>query len=130
MNSHISTYKELLSEKERLERSLNTQKQLVRLDINTLKSQFKPVSELSHGINGYAAAPKTNILFTILADEAAMLILKKIIIARSGWLGKIILPPFFRRFTSNFLKEQVKLFFDRLKSIVKSNTPLVAENRP
>ena len=127
MNSRISTYKELLAQKESLELSLKTQKMLIRVDIDALKSQFKPMSDLSHGVNGYASPVKTSFLLTLIADEATMFILKKIIIARSGWLGKIVLPPIFRRYTPHFLKDQVTRFFKRVKYVIRSKTPFVAK---
>ena len=123
MNSHISTYKELLDEKEMLERSLATQRNLIRANINALKSQIKPISQLSRNVNGYTSQGKMNFLFTVVGPEVGMFIVRKIIIARSGWLGKIILPRFFSLFTPHFLKHQVTHFFKRLKGVIKLDKP-------
>jgi hypothetical protein len=127
MNSQITTYKELLTEKQIVELSLIEQRNIIRSDIDALKSQFIPVSQLSPDITGDAPGHKTNFLFTVLAGEAAMLVLKKIIIARTGWLGKIILPRFFREFGSHFLKDQATIFIRRLKSVIPSKKPLIRE---
>ena len=119
MNNKIETYKDLVEQKQKLEALLYAQKQLIRADVEELKLELRPLSGVAAYVKKFTTRDKTAFLVSISSDILAQGLLKRVVLARSGWLMKTILPYFFRNFSSNFLSEQKDKFIDRLRAILK-----------
>src|SRR4026207_444657 len=101
MNKQISTYKELIEEKQNLEVLLKAQKELIRYDVEELKLQFKPVTDVVANIKKFTSRDKTEFLVNIGSDIAVNTLVKKLILGNAGWLARMIIPYFMKNFTSN-----------------------------
>ena len=119
MNKKIETYKDLVEQKQKLEALLYAQKQLIRADEEELKLELRPLSGVAAYVKKFTTRDKTALIASISSDILAQGLLKRVVLARSGWLMKTILPYFFRNFSSNFLSEQKDKFIDRLRAIIK-----------
>ena len=119
MNKKIETYKDLVDHKQKLEVLLHAQKQLVRADVEELKLELRPFSGVAAYVKKFTTRDKTALLVSVSSDMLAQGLLKRIVLARSGWLMKTILPYFFRNFSSNFLNEQKNKFIDKVQAILK-----------
>ncbi|MBO9203089.1 MULTISPECIES: hypothetical protein [Niastella] len=120
MNRQFKKYKELLEEKHQLEVLLQNKKEVVKADTIKLKLELKPIYEIAGHLNKFTARDKTSLILSLSSDLIADIIFKKIILARAGWLSKLILPYLLKNYSSNFLKEQKNKFFDRLRGILKN----------
>lgn len=115
MTNRINTYKELLLEKERLTLLLQAQKQLVRADINEIKEELAPVHSAISLVGKITTRDSGNWLINKASNSIIDLVVKKIILARSGWLTKLAVPFFIKNFSSHVIadhKEEIlgKLF--------------------
>jgi hypothetical protein len=119
MSKPVQTYKELIDQKQKLEVLLHAQKELIRADVEELKLEVRPLSGVAAQVKKFTTRDKASLVLAVTSDAIATMLFKKILIARSGWLGKIVLPPLLKNFSSNFLKEQKDKFFHRLGSILK-----------
>jgi len=119
MNKKIETYKDLVEQKHKLEALFYAQKQLIRADVEELKLELRPLSGVAAYVKKFTTRDKTALLASISSDIIAQGLLKRVVLARSGWLMKTILPYFFRNFSSNFLSEQKDTFIDRLREMFK-----------
>lgn len=121
MNKRITTYKELIEEKQNLESLLKGQKELIRYDVEELKLQFKPVTDLVNNIQRFTSRDKTEMLLNIGSDLAVNTIVKKLLLGRAGWITRLIIPYFVSNFTSNFLAEQKDKWLEKLGSWLHRN---------
>src|SRR5438067_5956895 len=119
MNKPIQTYKELIEQKQKLEVLLHAQKELIRADVEELKLEVRPLSGVAAQVKKFTTRDKASFVLAVTSDAIATMLVKKIIVARSGWLGKLVLPHLIRNYSSNFLKEQKDKFFHRIGSILK-----------
>src|SRR5687768_16677062 len=111
MNSNelrpIETYQDLISEKARLERLIENQKNIIRHDLDELKAEFK--KEIKPAIDAASfvkklAKPETRneTLVTIGSNIALDLILKRAL-RGSNLLVQLILPKIIKNYTTHFL---------------------------
>lgn len=116
MNKRISSYKDLLEEKQQLEILLQAQKEVIHYDIQELKAKLQPLKDAVEFVKKITTKDKTNILLNIGSDIAINTFVKKFILSRAGWLTKLIIPYFLRNYSSHFLAEQKDKWFDILKN--------------
>src|SRR5258705_2328755 len=121
MSRQITTYKELIAEKQKLEIMLKAQKELIRYDVEELKLQFKPVADIITNIQKFTSRDKTEILLNIGSDVAVNTIVKKLLLGRAGWLTRLIIPYFLSNYTSNFLAEQKDKWLEKLSHWLHRN---------
>jgi hypothetical protein len=121
MSKQFKTYKELIEEKQNLEVLLKAQKELIRADVVALKTEVKPITDFLGNIKKFTTRDKTEILLNIGSDVAVNMLIKKILLARSGWLTRIIIPYFMKNFTSNFLVEQKDKWLGKLAEWMHRN---------
>lgn len=122
MPKSLKTYKELLEEKQKLHDLLQARRQLIHADIEELKVQLKPLSEIREHITKFTTLDKTTLVAALSSDIIVKNIFKKILLARSGWLAKIVVPYFFKNYTSSFLGEEKDKVVKRLRSFFKRKT--------
>jgi len=109
----------LVDQKQKLEVLLHAQKELIRADVEELKLELRPLSGVAAYVKKFTTRDKTALVVSLSSDVLAQGLLKRIVLARSGWLMKTILPYFFRNFSSNFLNEQKDKFIDKVRGILK-----------
>jgi len=103
MNSPIRTYADLVYEKERLEALLALQKEVIRKDIVILREELQPTVDLLTFLSKITTKTKGNSLLTAGIDIAGDLILKNILLAKSGWMVRLILPYFIKNYSTHEL---------------------------
>ena len=121
MNKKISTYKELIEEKQNLEVLLKAQKELIRYDVEELKVQLKPVTDVLANIKKFTSRDKTEFLVNIGSDIAVNTLVKRLILGNAGWLAKLIIPYFMKNFTSNIVAEQKDKWLHKLAKWLNRN---------
>jgi hypothetical protein len=114
MSKQFKSYKELIDEKQQLEVLVKAQRELIRADVIQLKSEIKPILDFLGNLKKFTTRDKTEILVNIGADLAVNTLIKQVLLARSGWLTRIIIPYFMKNFTSNFFVEQKDKWLSKL----------------
>lgn len=116
MSKSIRTYQELLTEKERLELLLQTQKTVIRQDVQELKAQLQPVRDVVDFIKKVTTKDRSNLLLNIGSDIVINSVVRQVILSRAGWLLRTIIPYFLKNYSSHVLAEKTEKWVDKLKS--------------
>jgi hypothetical protein len=116
MNKSFSSYKELVEEKQKLEVLIHAQKELIRADVKALKVQLKPVTDLVDNVKKFTSRDSSNLLLNIGSDIAVNTLIKNLLLAKAGWLTRLVVPYLMKNFSSNFLAEQKDKWWDKLTS--------------
>jgi hypothetical protein len=119
MTSTIKTYEDLLAEKQRLKALLETQKQVVRQDINELKQELVPVKSAINFIGKLTTQDHSNPLISGTFNTVIDLIMQKVVLARAGWFTKFIIPYFMKNFSSHVIDEKKDDILRKVFSIFK-----------
>jgi hypothetical protein len=105
MKRKIRSYEDLEKEEQLLEELLQTQKQLLQLDVQVLKQQLKPASMALKFFNKITTVDKSNLLLNEGANKVIDLVLNKFILARSGWITRFLVPIFMKNYSSHLIGE-------------------------
>jgi hypothetical protein len=105
MKRKIRSYEDLEKEEQLLEELLQTQKQLIQLDVQVLKQQLKPASMALIFFNKITTVDKSNLLLNEGANKVIDLVLNKFILARSGWITRFLVPIFMKNYSSHLIGE-------------------------
>ena len=116
MTKSIHSYKDLLDEKQRLEVLLEEQRQLIRHDVQELKTQLEPLKHVIDFIRKIITKDKTSLLLTIGSDIVITSVVKRFILSRAGWLVRTVVPYFLKNYSSHFLAEQKEKWIEKLRS--------------
>ena len=108
-------------EEELLEELLQAQKELVQLDIQQLKAQLKPAHAALQIFSKITTADKSNPLLTQGANTAIDFVLKKVILARSGWITKLLVPLVVKNYSSHFIADHKQDIVQKIFSLFSGN---------
>ena len=117
MKRKIRSYDDLDREEQLLEELLQAQKQLVQLDIAQLKAQLKPAHAALQIFSKITTADKSNPLITQGANTAIDFILKKVVLARAGWITKILVPLVVKNYSSHFIADHKQDIVQKIFSL-------------
>jgi len=120
MTKQITTYKELLAEKERLHALLAEQKLQIKEDWQIIKEDLKPSFLIASTIKKLFTRKASGILggigITLLADG----LIKRVFLAGAGKFTKWVVPFFVKNYASHLAEEPHKLI-DKIKHFFKKN---------
>jgi hypothetical protein len=117
MKRKIRSYEDLEREEQLLEELLQTQKQLVQLDVEVLKQQLKPATMALKFFNKITTVDKSNLLLNEGANKVIDLVLNKFILARSGWITKFLIPMFLKNYSSHLIGDNKVNIVEKLFSL-------------
>jgi hypothetical protein len=103
----METYKELLAEKARLESTLASKRILIRQDMEGLKDQFVPISHAFATIVKFFSADKKNPIVSAGVNFAGDVLLKRFLLARTGWITKLIVPYIVKNYSSHVINQNL-----------------------
>jgi hypothetical protein len=106
MTSTIRTYEDLLNEKQRLQTLLQTQKAIIRQDIDEIKEELVPVKTAINFIGKLTTQDHSNPILNGTINTIIDLVMNKLVLARSGWLTRFIVPFFVKNFSSHIVDEK------------------------
>jgi 2-keto-4-pentenoate hydratase/2-oxohepta-3-ene-1,7-dioic acid hydratase in catechol pathway len=119
MNNKITTYKDLLLEKERLQLLLQTQKEVIRQDIEEVKEELVPIRNIVNTVSRMISKEPGNILLTGTIDTVIDLVVKKFLLARTGWVTKNLVPFFLKNYSSHIIEENKGTIMEKIFSFFK-----------
>lgn len=117
----IATYQDLLDEKNRLEQLLAVQKQEISSNWVDMKQEFEPVRNVFSFFGKLTTRDKSNPLVNMGIDMAGDLLLRKIILAKTGWATRLVVPFLLKNYSSNVFADKGKAFLHRVKNLVRKN---------
>jgi hypothetical protein len=117
MKRKIRSYEDLEREEQLLEELLQTQKQLIRLDIEVLRNQLKPASMALQFFNKITTVDKSNLLLNEGANKAIDFVLNKFVLARTGWITKFLVPIFLKNYSSHLIADNKANLVEKVFSL-------------
>jgi hypothetical protein len=103
--NNIKTYDDLLGEELELKSSLAIQKHVIEKEFHELKEQLKPALNILSFISKLFIRDKSNSLLSAGISIAGDVLFKNVILAKSGWLTRLVLPFVIKNYSSYFLKK-------------------------
>lgn len=117
MTKRITSYNDLLEEKERLKKLLQAQKELIREDVAEIKEELRPVREAAGIVGKFISRDNSNPLLTMGTNTAVDLLVRKLILSKAGWFGKLIIPFLVKNYASHFVTDNIGTIKDKLFSL-------------
>src|SRR5690242_5323247 len=119
MTKPITTYEELLMEKNRLQALLRVQKDIVHNDIQEIKQELAPVKSAIEFVSKITTKEPGNFLLNATSNTLIDLVVKKFLLARSGWLTKVAVPFFLKNYSSHIIDENKDTIMSKILSLFK-----------
>ena len=117
MTKRINTYEDLVKEQARLQILLEAQKELVRADVNQIKAEFiAPVRSAISYVGKFATKEKGNWMLTTAADTIIDIVLKRMVLAKAGWVTRLVVPFFMKNFSSHVIADNKDKIVNKLFS--------------
>ena len=117
----ITTYEELLREKERLQLELEVHKSAVKTHVTELKKKLNPVKNVIRFFSNFAAPPQTTTLVGTGLGLSLELLIRKMFFAKTGWITRMVGPILLKNFSANMLKKNKDTLVKKVKSFFHTN---------
>lgn len=115
MSKKLQSYDELLDERARLEELLKTQKALVVSNYTVLKDTVKPIGNATGNVMSLlgkvGVKEKSSPLVNLGLDFGTEVLLKRMLLAKSGWFVRVVIPFVIRNYSSHLLADKKKPSF-------------------
>jgi hypothetical protein len=109
MTKEIKTYKDLLEEKARLKIILGDQKLQVKEDWQSIKEELQPVIHAADTVRNFFTRKATQSALQLGVNLFADGFIKRVLLARAGWVMKFLIPYFIKNYASHVTEEPEKL---------------------
>jgi hypothetical protein len=110
----------MLEEEERLQQLLKAQKLQLQSDLQGIKHELKPFTNLAGTVKKFLTRKSgqaiTSFSIRLLVDG----LVKNLVLARAGWLTRMAVPFFLKNYASHFANEPGS-FMDKLKHMFGRN---------
>jgi len=120
MTKQISSYKELLQEKARLKTLMAEQQVQIRQDWQLIKEDLKPavlvVTTIRNLLTRKSSFGAAQLGVNIFADG----LVKKVLLSKTGWLTRWLIPFLIKNYASHMVGEPEKLWH-KIKAFFRRN---------
>jgi len=119
MTSTIKTYEDLLAEKQRLQTLMQTQKEIIRGDIDEIKEELAPVKTAISFVGKLTTQDHSNPLLNGTINTVIDLVMRRVVLARAGWFTKLVVPFFVKNFSSHVIDDKKDDILRKVFSLFK-----------
>jgi len=112
----INTYQDLLRHEEQLEELLKAQKELLVEDFHQLKEEMKPAQAALSFISKITTREKGNFFIGQGMNKLIDLVVKKLVLAKAGWLTRLTVPFFIKNYSSHIIASHKDQWIEKLFS--------------
>jgi hypothetical protein len=124
MSNTIRTYEDLLKEQQRLLGVIKTQEEIIRKDIAGVKEGLRPFGKVASQIKKMGTRDNSVPLMNFGLEFGADLFFRKFLLAKSGWLTKIIVPFLVKNYSSHIFSEEKRLvIMQKIRSFLQKIRP-------
>ena len=116
MNSTIRTYDDLLEYQKGLQQLLYAQKELIRYDIEEIKEQVRPVTEIAAKVTKLFVPSGDQSILVKITNTVIDLLVKNIVTKKSGWITKAIIPFLLHNISSHLVADNKEGIFKKIVS--------------
>lgn len=123
MNKKISTYEDLLEEQQRLMGILKGHETLMKEDFAGVRNGLKPIGKVMNVVNKFSTRDQTGPFANFGLEFGLDLLLRRFVLARTGWFTKIAIPYLVKNYASHIITEEkrtvlvqkIGAFFQKLR---------------
>jgi hypothetical protein len=108
--NNITTYNELIQEKQRLSLVLEERKILVKTEFEEIKIKLKPLSNIAEIVEKISTKDTSNPLINAGISMGVNFLLKNVLLRNAGWVAKLILPVLTKNYLSHEVEEKNNIF--------------------
>jgi hypothetical protein len=126
--SSIKTYEDLEAEEKRLQALLYSHRENIKDSFVAVKQGLNPFKQAANTVRKLFSRDKSNPLMTVGVGLGVDVLLKRFLLAKSGWLTKIVIPFFVRNYSTHFVTEYKKnKFFQKIAGFFRKSKNTAAE---
>jgi hypothetical protein len=116
MTTRIQTYQDLLDEKERLQALLKIHKATLRQDIEGIKEEIAPLRSAVSFVSKLVTKKDSSFLVDAGISALVNVGVKRLVLARAGWVIRLIVPMILKNFSSHVVAENKNKIMKKLFS--------------
>ena len=117
----ITTYDELLRERERLELQLEVHRAAVKMQVDEIKKKLNPIRNFVHFFTNFSAPAAGDTLIGTGLGLSLELLIRKLFFARTGWITKMVAPILIKNLSANVLLKNKTSLIRKVKSFLHMN---------
>ena len=125
--NNITTYKDLMLEKQRLNLLLAERKMLVKAEFEEIKLKLKPFTQIVEMVEKVTSKDISNPLANVGIDMGVNFLLQKVLLRNAGWVTKLLMPVIVKNYLSHEVAENGNIFSQIGKFLKKKFTPHLQE---
>jgi hypothetical protein len=103
----ISSYKELVIERQRIEQELALQKAQINEEIQEIKDKLKPVTGILSFFNTSKKQSLKSTAMQVGANIGIDVLLRNTLLGKAGWLSRLIVPFIAKKISSKVIEKTV-----------------------
>jgi len=108
--NNITTYNDLLQEKQRLTLQLAEKKILVKAEFEEIKIKLKPITNIIDMVEKVTTKDSHNPLLNSAIGMGVNFLLKNVVLRNAGWVTKLVLPVLAKNYISHEVEEPNNIF--------------------
>lgn len=101
MKGTITSYEELLMEKQRLKLVLQQREQVLKNEVDEIYLRFKPMVKIIQEVEKFATLDKSNPAVNTMMGAGIDLILRKVVLRNAGWMARLLVPILLKNYVSH-----------------------------
>jgi len=103
MSNAIRTYQDLENERKRLEDVVAYHKEQIRINIEGIREDLRPITKAVTFVRNFTHPDNSNPLFKTAANLLVDGVIKNLVLARAGWLTKLLAQPVLKNLSHSLL---------------------------
>lgn len=112
MKNNIQTIDDLKAERARLHNQIQLSKISMKNEMTAIKEELNPARQAVGVLNDVLTSPKKGLL-TLGIGLGVDVVLRRIILARAGWLPKLVVPFLVRNAATNMVQKNGKTMVEK-----------------
>ncbi len=128
MKNNIQTIDDLRAERAKLHNQMQLSKIGMRSEMAAIKEELNPARQAVGVLNDVLTSPKKGLL-TLGIGLGVDIVLRRTILARAGWLPKLVVPFLVRNAATNILQKNGKSIVEKSLVWLKNATEKPIESR-
>ena len=121
MKTKIQNVEDVRAERSRLKNQIETSRSNLRHELGLIKKELNPVNQALGVVTDIFTTPRKGLL-SLGVGFGVDMVLKRFILARAGWLPRLVVPFLVRNATTNYISKNRTSVVENMLSWVKKST--------
>lgn len=121
MKTKIQNVEDVRAERSRLKNQIETSRTNLRHELGLIKKELNPVNQALGVVTDIFTTPRKGLL-SLGVGFGVDMVLKRFILARAGWLPRLVVPFLVRNATTNYISKNRTSVVENMLSWVKKST--------